>query len=387
LRARFILKEIIMNTIKQKNISDEEIEAFKDLAIDFSAKELLDEVEEHDKFPHGDFFIKTVLKAGEVGFYSINLPEEFEGVDMGMTPLAVILENISKVDASMAGIIFTNAAAIEIVNQAPKDIDSSVIYKKILEEEMPLAFHSSAGLEEIDFPLLSNELTLSGKLNFLVMGGVSTFAVIPVKKENEEKITYCFVDLNEKGVIKSETVNTLGLHACPSVDVTFENVPVVIIGEAGEGEKYFNAMQKMMSVSSAAISLGIMKGAFEEAFEYTKERFQGGRQIIDWSEVRMLLANFAIEIESGESSLANACRELDSETGRGGYKSLASAINISEMACRATVDGVQLLGGNGYMKDYGQEKRMRDAKQVESFLGMSKIRKINFISQMIEDSK
>jgi alkylation response protein AidB-like acyl-CoA dehydrogenase len=57
------------------------------------------------------------------------------------------------------------------------------------------------------------------------------------------------------------------------------------------------------------------------------------------------------------------------------------------MACRATVDGVQLLGGSGYMKDFGQEKRMRDAKQVQCLLGMAPVRKMDFIDQIIKESE
>jgi len=65
----------------------------------------------------------------------------------------------------------------------------------------------------------------------------------------------------------------------------------------------------------------------------------------------------------------------------------AVAIHIAEMACRATVDGVQLLGGNGYMKDYGQEKRMRDAGQAQCLLGMAPVRKMDLIDLIIRESE
>jgi alkylation response protein AidB-like acyl-CoA dehydrogenase len=61
--------------------------------------------------------------------------------------------------------------------------------------------------------------------------------------------------------------------------------------------------------------------------------------------------------------------------------------DVAEMACRATTDGVQVLGGNGYMKDFGQEKRMRDAKQVQCLLGRAPVRKMDFIDRVIRESE
>jgi alkylation response protein AidB-like acyl-CoA dehydrogenase len=103
--------------------------------------------------------------------------------------------------------------------------------------------------------------------------------------------------------------------------------------------------------------------------------------------VRMLLANMAVEVQVGQSCLAWACHELDAKSPGWDKTSRAAAIHVAEMACRATVDGVQLLGGNGFMKDYGQEKRMRDSKQVQCLLGMAPVRKMDLIEQIINESE
>ena len=135
------------------------------------------------------------------------------------------------------------------------------------------------------------------------------------------------------------------------------------------------------------MSVGLMKGSFKEALEYAADRYQGGRQIIDWGQVRMMLANMAILTRIGESCLAAACRELDDAAPGWEKTAVAAAIHLGELANRATTDGVQLLGGNGYMKDYGQEQRMRDARQVQSLLGSALFRKIEVIGQIIEENR
>lgn len=380
-----------MNTQTQAAVQEftQELQAMSDLAKSFASKELVTNREENDHYPFGELFTDTINNAGDVGFYAVNLPAEHGGIGMGESALASILEELSMADASMAAIVFTNAAAIEIINQASRDADCKAIYKILSEDgALPVAFPSFTGIGEMEMPVIDNKGNVSGRINFLSLGSMAKYAVVPAAASAQgNKISYYLLALSVKGIEKSEPVYSLGLHACPGVDIFLENVPAKLIGVAGDGEKYFNVMQSRLSVGAAAISLGILKGCFMEGLQYTKDRFQGGRQIIDWSEVRMLLANMAIEALVGQSSLASACSELENGTNGWEKTARAVAIHLSEMACRATVDGVQLLGGNGYMKDYGQEKRMRDAGQVQCLLGMSPVRKMDLIDRIIKEGQ
>jgi alkylation response protein AidB-like acyl-CoA dehydrogenase len=86
-----------------------------------------------------------------------------------------------------------------------------------------------------------------------------------------------------------------------------------------------------------------------------------------------------------KSCLSGIFSKYDTTSPDANNHAVAAAIHISEMACSATSEGVQLLGGNGYMKDYGQEKRMRDAWQARSLLGMSGLKKMKYIERIIEE--
>jgi alkylation response protein AidB-like acyl-CoA dehydrogenase len=380
-----------MNTQTQAAVQEftQELQAMSDLAKSFASKELVANREENDHYPFGGLFTDTIKNASDVGFYAVNLPTEHGGIGMGNSALASILEELSMADASMAAIIFTNAAAIEIINQASRDTDCKAIYKVLSENgALPVAFPSFTGIGEMEMPVVDKNGNISGRINFLSLGSIAQYAVVPgVESTEGNKVSFYLLDLSDKGIEKSEPVYCLGLHACPGVDIFLENVPVKLMGTAGEGKKYFNVMQSHLSLGAAAMSLGILKGSFMEGLQYTKDRFQGGRQIIDWSEVRMLLANMAVEALVGQSSLSSACSNL--ENGVAGWEKTARAvaIHLGEMACRATVDGVQLLGGNGYMKDYGQEKRMRDAGQVQCLLGISPVRKMDLIDRIIKEGQ
>src|SRR5208337_60982 len=135
-------------------------------------------------------------------------------------------------------------------------------------------------------------------------------------------------------------------------------------------------------VATASISAGIMKGSLKEAMDYTKEREQGGRVIINWSEVRMILANMAVKSKAADMCVAETCQGIEAKIQDWGVYSVATALHVHELACELVNDGVQLLGGNGYMKDYGQEKRYRDARQVQALLGLAPLKKLALIKEL-----
>jgi alkylation response protein AidB-like acyl-CoA dehydrogenase len=82
--------------------------------------------------------------------------------------------------------------------------------------------------------------------------------------------------------------------------------------------------------------------------------------------------------------LAQCCRAPDTRAGASDGGS-ATALLVHEMAAEVVTDGVQVLGGNGYMKDYGQEKRYRDARQVQSFLGAHGPKKLALLGSIPGD--
>lgn len=372
-----------MTAIHSKQGSSEDIGAFSDAARDFAARELVDKREERDRYPFGELCVGSIKSAGDIGFYGVNLPIEYGGMNTSGSAIATILENISVTDASAAAIVFTNAAAIEVINQASQEVDCRSIYARLeAPGALPVSFHCYTAIGEIEVPRADAAGTISGGLGFVSLGGLARYTVVPARG-SDNKLSYYLVDLKGDGIKASDTVYSIGLHACPAVDLTLERASGQLIGISGEGEKYFYRMQSCLSVGAAAVSLGIIEGSFYEALQYAKDRRQGGRPIIEWPEVKMMLGNMAIEARVGQLCLASACQQIDAGVDGWEKAARAAAIHTAEMACRATTDGVQLLGGNGYMKDYGQEKRMRDAKQVQCFLGMAPVRKIDLIEQVI----
>ena len=94
---------------------DKEILMLEKAATDFAKKQLAPEREANDAYPFGPFFDAVVQKAFDLDFFSVMLPEACNGMGMGVTAFATVLEGICQEDSSLGGILFTNAAAQQVL--------------------------------------------------------------------------------------------------------------------------------------------------------------------------------------------------------------------------------------------------------------------------------
>jgi len=97
----------------------------------------------------------------------------------------------------------------------------------------------------------------------------------------------------------------------------------------------------------------------------------------------MILSDMALKIKMSEMALAHSARAVDDQSKGFRPVALAAAIQSCDMACTVTNDGIQVLGGVGYMKDFGQEKRFRDARHIQNLLGAASVKKIGFLQAVI----
>ena len=369
-----------------------ELKAMEELAESFADKELAGKAGERDRYPFGDFFSDVVEKAYRAGFMGVMLPADMGGANGGIGALCTVLKSLSREDASLAGIVFTIALVQELLTQANAEAVMREIFAQASSaRDVVVAFPSYLDPSQADgLPLAAGtegNYALSGKLELLVLGSLAARAVVPARFPDEAGFSFFLIDLPDQpdlmdqALSKSSPVVTLGLHACPAVDLRMDNAKARLIGERGKGGLYFERTAGKMYAAAGAMNAGIMRGSFREALGYARERFQGGRAIAKWSEVGMVLADMAMKTEAVQLCLEQACRLLESEREDNGRQCLAVALQIHELACAVVTEGVQILGGYGYMKDYGQEKRYRDARQVQALLGSTPLRKLDLINR------
>jgi alkylation response protein AidB-like acyl-CoA dehydrogenase len=357
--------------------NDNEMRMLAGAADDFARKELAPEREEHDRFPYGPFFQPVLDKAYELDFFHILLPEKLGGTGLGVRALCVVLNRIAREDASLAAVILTHTFAQQILLEAGMEE---------LVGEMNAAADSLSSLL-LACPLFNDpgqvrhlanvtDGRLEGRLEYLVLGGIAARGLIPAANGSPGGYAFLLADLAGNSVTLGDPVLSHGLHACPAVDAVFSAATALPVGDPASGGLYFTAAADLLLLAPAAIGAGIMRGALDEALHYAEMREQGGRTIIDWSEVEMILADMAYRLQVAEMVVEKACDAVEAGAKNWRQQVRSAAVQVEKTAVKVASSGMQILGGVGYMKDFGQEKRFRDARQLKSCMGLAPLKKL-----------
>ena len=180
------------------------------------------------------------------------------------------------------------------------------------------------------------------------------------------------------GVRSGKKEDKMGWRASDTRELLMEDAFVPQdqrLGEEGRG--FVNFMRTLDSgrIGVAALSLGLAQGAFEAAVRYADGRRQFGKRIWDFQQVQFKLADMATELEAGRHLTYHAAWLKD--RGRPFSKEAAMAkLFCSELAMRATLDAIQVMGGAGYTSDHPVERMMRDAKICEIGEGTNEIQRL-----------
>ena len=279
-------------------------------------------------------------------------------VEHGISDLCVVLTELSRVDCGLAVALFSHWAAVEVLRCAGSDF-MAVAPESVF--AFP-PFQSPAEFKGFQVVERDGKALLSGKIESVVLAGHASHVVIagyllPLAGGAVKLITH---------------VRTLGLRSCPHVDILMDQAPAVKLG----GADLFIHMSDRMSLAAASVALGIAQGSMDEAVRYSKTRKQGGKEIFRWSEVKMLLGEMLVQLQTGTLALAQACAAADARTSGWERDAAAVAISLQEMACTLTSDGIQVLGGAGYTTEFKQELRFRDAFHTQHLLGLHPVRKL-----------
>ncbi|MDD5224479.1 MAG: acyl-CoA/acyl-ACP dehydrogenase [bacterium] len=359
--------------------------AFRETAQRFAQKELKTRALDFDRYPYAEFNAGVVRAAREVGLSQVLLPEERGGTCQGMEVFSEILFFLAEADASVAAILLINALGQGAILKWGKPS----LQEKYLSADL-LAFpvyDSPSDLPKgMEAEKKGNGYVLKGKVEYLALAPVAEAAVIPAVLKGTEKIAFFLVDLNNPGISRSAPVLSLGLRGVPAADLETAGLEVpadnLLCPDAGSE---YPGLAARFRPAAAALAVGVAAGSYEAAKAYTRERYQAGKIIIDHEMVRLLLSNVAVIAESGRTIFGAMARAVDE--GREELLGETGLILSTELASRAVSDGVQALGGYGYIEDYGQEKRMRDAKQIESFFGPAPVKRLELLEGIIRREK
>jgi alkylation response protein AidB-like acyl-CoA dehydrogenase len=367
--------------------SSETTDMIRSMARQVAQKEILPNVMKWDESQ--EFPVALFQKLGSLGLMGILVPEEYGGSGLGYEEYVAALDEISQVDGSIG---LSVAAHNSLCTNHILQFGNEVQKKKYLPLLTSGQWIGSWGLTEPNTGSDAGNMktvaikegeyyVINGAKNFITHGLSSQVTVLICKTpttENPKATSAFIIEKNTPGFTAGKKENKLGMRASETTALIFEQCRVhesQLLGTIGEGFKQSMKILDGGRISIAALSLGIAKGAFHAALQYSKEREQFNQPIANFQGISFKLADLATEIEAAEQLIHKAAYLKNTHQEVTKISAMAKYY-ASEVAVKAANEAVQILGGYGFTKDYPVEKFYRDAKLCTIGEGTSEIQKI-----------
>tara|TARA_B100001079_G_scaffold150524_1_gene129076 strand:- start:4380 stop:5522 length:1143 start_codon:yes stop_codon:yes gene_type:complete len=365
----------------------EDQELIQKTAREFAVEHLAPGVMDRDE--NAEFPYEQIKLMGELGFMGMMVPEEYSGAGMDTLTYVIALEEIAAVEAAASTIMSVNNS---LVCQLLADWGTNVQkdqYLKTLASGIKLGAYSlsepQSGSDASNLRTharrKNGHYIINGTKNW-VTNGINSDVVVMFcltdKDLGSKGISAFIVDKGMAGFSTGKKEDKLGIRASDTCELYFEDCEVPVenrIGEEGAGFKIAMNTLGGGRIGIAAQGLGIARAALEAAVAYAGARKQFGKTIGSFGAIQNKLANTATEIDAARLLIWRAAKLKD--RGKPYVKESSMAkLYASTVAMKAATDCVQIYGGYGYMREYGVERLMRDAKITQIYEGTSEIQQL-----------
>jgi alkylation response protein AidB-like acyl-CoA dehydrogenase len=356
----------------QLSKSQKEIQkAARDFAKGEFDKELAYELDKNQEFPE-----KIWQKAAELGFIGMHFPEKYSGGEMDWLDNALLAEEFCRKDSSIGCAIMLSAAASECILHFGSDELKEKFLPQVAEGQM---LSGAAFTEPNADPAFNNLNTvavkegdkwvINGEKSFVLNGSMAGFYCVlcQTQQNGQETASVFLVEADQPGISVVDSGEKLGLRMTKTSGLKFENVSVPssqLIGKEGNGFKQAQATMDEGRLLIASLALGTAQGAFDRALDYTKQREQFGKKIVQFQVTQHKLAEMATKIEQARFFVYGAAQAVVRGKVDTRYACMAKMV-ATRTAVEVASEAIQLLGGYGYMTEYEIERFYRDAKSME----------------------
>ena len=334
-------------------------------------------------------------KYAELGFLGINISASYGGLGLGNLEALLALEEFAKISSAVAFPAFESSVGpIRAVERFGNEALKQRIIPRVCRGELILAVAMSepdAGSALTDLATRATErggkLVLSGTKRWCSGAGHSGAYLVYCRMSDApgaKGIGAVVVERDARGVSFGKQEHLMGFRGVPSADIFFDGVEVprenVVVGAGGF--KHLMEAFDLERCGNATMALGQASGALEEVLEYVQSRKQFGKPIVDFQAVQLRIAEMRMKTDAARLLIHRAaCNSAN------GLPSLADSsvakCFANEIAREVCGHAVQLMGGYGYSREYGMERRLRDSWGWGIAGGAIDIQKTNIASAMI----
>jgi glutaryl-CoA dehydrogenase (non-decarboxylating) len=363
-----------------------ELKMLKKAVREFANKKIapyVDEWDEKHHFPYNE----ALLPMGELGFFGIVIPEQYDGEDMGWMAAMIVTEEIARVSSSLRVQVNmqTLGCAFTIYNYGNKSLAEKYVPKLVSAE-----YVGGFGITEPDAgsDVMAMDSTAQDMGDHWLLNGSKTWisnapyadAIIYYAYTDREAgskgLSAFVVELKNYNGIKTTTLDKLGSHSSPTGEVFLSDTRVPkenIIGKPGDGAKILFGSLNQTRLSAAAGAVGVAQGCLETVIKYCNERKQFGKPIGDFQMNQDMIAQMATEIEASRLLVYKAAWVKDQGKLNNGLDVAMAKYFAGETAVKCANYAMRIMGAYGYSTEYPVARMYRDVPTYTMVEGSSNI--------------
>ena len=369
---------------------DEEHEALRKTVAEFAREVVAPQI--YDFYERDAFPYDIVRQMGEMGLFGLPFPEEYGGMGGDYFALCVVLEELARVDSSVA---ITLEAGVSLgampIHRFGTEEQKQEWLPRMCSGEALGAFGltepgggSDAGATRTTAVVDGDEWVINGTKAFITNSGtdITAFVIVTAvtgeKEDGRKEISTIIVPVDTPGFTVSKKYSKVGWNASDTRELAFSDcrVPVAnLLGERGRGYAQFLSILDEGRIAIAALGVGLAQGCVDESLRYAGERHAFGRAIGANQVIQFKIADMETRAHLARLAYYQAAAKM--LRGEPFKKEAAIAkLYSSEIAVTNAREATQVHGGYGFMNEFPVARMWRDAKILEIGEGTSEVQRM-----------
>lgn len=359
----------------------EEQKMIRKMVKEFTANEIapFDEKMDNEGF---DYNLWENIK--ENGFLGIPFPEKYGGSGGDAITSTMVINEISKGSASVALTLDAHwLAADTILYHGTEAQKEKYLYKAATDTIFafsltePSTGSDAAGIQSTA-KLVGDEWVINGTKAWVTNGGISGVYIILAKTDESKGakgISAFIVEEGTPGFSVGKKENKMGMRGSSTAELVMNDCRVPkenLLGKEGDGFKIAMIALDGARISIGAIAAGLSESAMKTAIEYANQRVAFRKPIAKFQAVQFMIADMAMGIRATEMMTFDTAK-MKSQGIRHTKEAAMAKVFGAETAMKVCKNAIQILGGNGYSRDYHVERYLRDAKLLEIAEGADEV--------------